>query len=292
MTWTSKTILSLAELIIYCALTPLFAYTAFKHRLPSLSGHIFIFAFIGLRLVTDGLAISKSNQPASANVTGAIINSIGLSPLLLAIAGYLNEARFYVLDYRNRKVAKRRGLIYEIFLHLFVVGGVVLLALGRSNLAEAKTPSDANTDKSLEYAGAAILLLAWLVLCALALHTAFVARKRTQSAHESRNLRLLAYGLVASLVFTGIRVIYTMTYTFGNNPQLQPQTATFAIYFFLLFLSQLVAALVIAATLLLTRHIHDDFNGNATTSYYTMVPSMDLHNSHGEHQKPGISRAV
>lgn len=224
-----------------------------------MSGHIYIFAFIALRLVTDGLAISKRNDPADANATGAIINSIGLSPLLLATAGFLNEARFYILDYPSNKAAKKIGRLFELVLHVLVVTGIVLLALGRTRAAEAATSSNANRYRGLEYGGAVLLLLAWLSVCAVALLTAFTAYRQKRPDQQRRGAGLLAYEIVMSLVFTGIRVIYTMVYTFDSRSQVQPTTASFVIYFLLLFLSQLIAVIIIAVALVITRNMNQEF---------------------------------
>jgi hypothetical protein len=95
MTLNSGSRLAIAELVIYIILTPVVFYLFARHGKHGLVGWIFLLAFCILRIVADGLQISdgiKQSKGESYSATGAIINSVGVSPLLLAISGLLSEA--------------------------------------------------------------------------------------------------------------------------------------------------------------------------------------------------------
>lgn len=255
MVWTSKAILSLVELILYASLTSVVVYTLYKHRLPSLVGHTYLFAFVVLRLVADGLAISHRNDAPGSNTTGSIINSIGVSPLLLATAGFLNESRSYVLDYARNKDAKKMGWIMDLSLHVLVVTGVALLATGNSNAATATILSDINKYRALAYTGAILLLVAWLLIYAWAYWTFRVSSKQKKEGVHNPLARTLLTEIMISLHFTGVRVCYSVVYTFDHSQSLSPVTASFVVDFFLIFLVQLLAATVLMLGLVVTRSI-------------------------------------
>lgn len=84
----SATILSKVELGIYAALTVPTLYVAVKHGRRGLPGWLFLLLFCALRVTGGAMSIAK--LPSAV-----IVSSIGLSPLLLAIAGVYHEA--YVL---------------------------------------------------------------------------------------------------------------------------------------------------------------------------------------------------
>lgn len=78
-----------AVLAIYLVLVIPAAYTAFKHGFSCMAwlGWPYFIFFCSLRIVGSALQISS---PASTGA--AIISSVGLSPLTIAIAGVLHEA--------------------------------------------------------------------------------------------------------------------------------------------------------------------------------------------------------
>lgn len=257
MTWTSKAVLALVELIIYLILTPVTIYTLYKHRVPSLIGHVFLYAFILLRIVADGITIHDRDNTHGINDTGAIINSIGVSPLLLATAGFVNESRHYIYDYAHNQSAKKIDWIVELLLHILLVGGIALLAVGSSKAATATTSSQINTYHALAYVGAILLLVAWLSICVWAFLTFRASSKQKKSGMHDCIARTLVTEVLISLPFTGIRVCYSVAYTFDHSKSLYPATADFVVDFFLIFLVQLLAASILILGLFVTRNIRN-----------------------------------
>lgn len=79
---------SVAKLAIYAVLVLPTPYIIWKHGKTGFLGWFYVHIFCLLRIVTGGLALHGNNNSTSA----VILNSIGLSPLILAIAGVLHEA--------------------------------------------------------------------------------------------------------------------------------------------------------------------------------------------------------
>ena len=78
--------MAIVELVIYLFLVPVILFILYRHGLPGFLGWIFLLAFSGLRLASDGLEIGNSTGSG-----GSIINAIGLSPLMLATSGIIHE---------------------------------------------------------------------------------------------------------------------------------------------------------------------------------------------------------
>lgn len=78
--------LAIAELIIYILLLPIAVYILFRHGKPGFVGFGFFVLFGILRIVSSGMGINDTS------ITGSIINSVGISSLLLAISGIIHEA--------------------------------------------------------------------------------------------------------------------------------------------------------------------------------------------------------
>ena len=91
----STTNLAIAELVIYIVLLPTVFFILIKHGKHGLFGWLFLIAFCILRIVADGLQINNHVQEShgkAPSVTAAIVNSVGVFPLLLAISGIIHEA--------------------------------------------------------------------------------------------------------------------------------------------------------------------------------------------------------
>lgn len=255
MSGPPRAIISLVELIIYIALTPVVCFTAYKHGKRALLGHIFLLGFIGLRAAADGLSISFRNQPSGSNPTEAIVNSIGLSPLLIATLNFSTLGRYYASGQKYTKQRKVREILFEVLLHLIIITALALLVVGYTNASDTTTTQDdRNNGIKLAKAGAVLFLSSWLLIALwtlLGMHKTDTSAQISSSVNSSRELLVW---IALSLPFTGIRVIYTTVYSFDRNPSLNPENASTVMYVFLVFLSQLFAAWIIVTGLLVTRN--------------------------------------
>lgn len=79
---------SAAKLAIYIILAQPALYCLFKHGKTGFIGWLYIQIFCVLRIATGGIGL----HGASGSTGTIVLNSIGLSPLLLAASGILHEA--------------------------------------------------------------------------------------------------------------------------------------------------------------------------------------------------------
>jgi hypothetical protein len=83
------TSLAIAELTIYILLLPAIIYILVRHGRHGIEGWAFLIVFAILRLVSSGIQVANRN---STSTTGSIINSVGISGLLLSLSGVIHEA--------------------------------------------------------------------------------------------------------------------------------------------------------------------------------------------------------
>lgn len=76
--------LSTAELAIFAILCLPVLYVLFKHGWVGFMGWLYLFIFCTLRIISGAMDLSGSKS-------ASVISNIGLSPMILAIAGILHE---------------------------------------------------------------------------------------------------------------------------------------------------------------------------------------------------------
>ncbi|RLM00021.1 hypothetical protein CFD26_107463 [Aspergillus turcosus] len=221
--------LAAATCAIYAALAIPVLFLLVRHGRYGLLGWLFLFSFCSLRIIGNGMAVKNPS------ITAEIIASVGLSPLLLATAGILHEAR----SYRIQPLDKKLEWVCALAFHMLVVAGVALAAAGSAKLAEHEPPLD--KDEKIAKAGIAILAVAWGVLVGW---TGF-----SFTAPKGRNVSLTRAGTVLlaticfSLVFIGIRVFYSLVALCTQRASLNPVTGSLAIRVVLSFLPEVIATL-------------------------------------------------
>jgi prolipoprotein diacylglyceryltransferase len=95
MALDSTTRLAIAELIIYIFLLPLTFFLLIRHGKRGILGWLFLAVFCILRIISSALQIREYNQVSHgkpSTTTAGIVNSVGVSPLLLSVAGIIHEA--------------------------------------------------------------------------------------------------------------------------------------------------------------------------------------------------------
>ncbi|KAJ5554877.1 hypothetical protein N7535_007320 [Penicillium sp. DV-2018c] len=222
---------SLATCVIYAVLIIPVFYLLFRHGRYGLLGWLFLSIFCTLRIVGGALAVNNTSIGAN------IISNIGLSPLLLATAGILHEARHYRIQPLDKKVE----WVFVLAYHMLVVAGVALTAAGSVKLQKHEQPID--KAEKITKAGIAILAVAWGVLVGWTGISFIAPRGRNSSLTRAGNVLLTA--IAFSLVFIGIRVFYSLAALCTQRASLNPVTGSLAIRVVLGLLSELIAAIAL-----------------------------------------------
>ncbi|RJE25689.1 hypothetical protein PHISCL_01952 [Aspergillus sclerotialis] len=256
--------LSAAECALYAILFIPVAFLVVRHGIHGLLGWLFLAVFCTLRIIGAGMAIKDSSPAAS------IISNVGLSPILLAVAGILHEAR----TYRIHKVEQKQEWAFAIAYHIPVVVGVAITAVGSSKLQHHEQPIEKS--EKLVKAGLAILAVCWGILVAWTA-ISFKAPKARNADRANAGTVLLGSN-VPALVLIGVRVFYSVVALSTQKSYLNPTTGTLPIRVILGFLPELIATIIYVAAGLKTQGVakllHLDNRGDESLVYkFHAVPT-------------------
>ncbi|EYE92984.1 uncharacterized protein EURHEDRAFT_461230 [Aspergillus ruber CBS 135680] len=233
--------LSAATCAIYVILAFPILYLLFKHGRNGFLGWLYLFVFCGLRIISGGLGVKKSDGAAAS-----IISNIGLSPLLLATAGILHEARAYRIFGINKKLEWAQAL----FFHILVGAGVALAAAGSAKLQDHEQSTD-KAEKMIKV-GIVILAICWGVLVGW---TGLSFRAPRGDGPVVRDGTMMLGSIAFCLVLIGVRVFYSLVAICTQAAYLNPSTGTLVIRVVLGFLPELLATLVYICAGIQTRGV-------------------------------------
>lgn len=246
---TPATALAITQLVLYILLLPPLVFLLVKYKKHSLPGYIYILLFTILQLISASLQLSNPKS-----TTSSIISTVGLSPVLLGLAGILNSAHISLSTAPKSAEKAKVVWAFQLALHLLTVAGVVMVAISSSNLTKDTGNSKYSTDLTLRKVGAIFLLLAFLAIAGHALWVLW--RHRSGGPKTFRMAKKLLYGALVALPFVFVRVVYTVVYEFakpagGTSRALSPVTASIAVRVVLILLVPLlvVVSLIVGGLL-------------------------------------------
>lgn len=248
---SNTSILSSIELALYALLVPLALYIAYRHGRHGLLGYFYLNISIAVRIAAAICQLIDNNNTTTPSLATAILSSIGLSPLLLAVSGILHELHHYLLlqaSSTNADQKKSRwSLFIQIQIHTICTVGMTLLIIGSVHLAEAKSSSDANAAYKLRSAGAVLWFVTWLGLMQYIAWLFFRCRRMQQETKGFRSTILLRNWTLVALLFGGAKVVYAAVYTLDHtDTAINPINGSFAIKVVLVVGVQLFAAVAMA----------------------------------------------
>lgn len=166
--------LSAASLAIYILLLQPTLYIFYRHGWPGFLGWFYLQIFCILRIVSNALSLTapldptpfsvSSSTAGSNNQSSLIVNNIGLSPLLLATAGILHEARCARRAPASGSRASKLEWHLVFHYHFLVSGALALIVAGVVLLEGSASVADFATAADFMKAGCGIVLLCWVLL--------------------------------------------------------------------------------------------------------------------------------
>ncbi|KZT33624.1 hypothetical protein SISSUDRAFT_1027488 [Sistotremastrum suecicum HHB10207 ss-3] len=201
---TTRGIVSIVQIIVYLPLIALALILVFRHGFSRESGWIFLAIFSLIRIVGAALILILENEssPSSNLVTASsIVVSIGLTPLLFAVMGFLT-----IVAQRSPSLhmIRSKSIFYRL-LHLAITAGLILSVVSATKLSSSSsTSSDISQANNFRKIAGFIFTGAYLILVALHL---FCWMNKSQVLYHRRKLLL---GLSCAVPFVGVRVAYTL----------------------------------------------------------------------------------
>ncbi|KAF4620231.1 hypothetical protein G7Y89_g14590 [Cudoniella acicularis] len=212
--------IAIAEICVYTPISLLTTITIFHHGFKRQSGWIYLFIFCLVRIIGAAFKISSASHPTSTTDAewAAILQSVGLSPLLLASLGLLKRVTDFVssrvrsepepgthiaakggligkLISKRATAASRRSRIIQLS-QIPIVLGLIFCVIGGTD-ATSTNPSDAKKGPTFTKIGIVIFLAAYILLTSL---LAITARDVGNSPREEKRLYWV---VVAAIPFLG-----------------------------------------------------------------------------------------
>jgi len=253
-----------AQLVIYSILALPTIYLLFRHGKKGLLGWIYLLILCILRITGSSLLLIAINHGTSSS-TASLISNIGLSPLLLATSGILHESRHYLKSIPSSPTPPTEW-IAVLLIHFLVATGIGMAASGSSALS---SPNPSSSSLLILKIGICTLELVWVLIVLgtfftlLSIQTRNI-RNRESASPAHRNGHLLLYGIIFSLPFSGIRILYSLISTLTGEASLNPITGELGVRIGLSLVPEIVAVLVLITAGFVTRNAKRMISERAT----------------------------
>lgn len=253
MSLSSASKLYIVELVIYGILAPFTVYLLYRHGRNGLLGYFYLNAYCLIRIIADIIELLPGNRdptPGHITTAQAVLSAVGLSPLLLALSGFLHEAHVYLVQItaqgqHQQKTTKKWLWIIQLQVHTVCWTGMALIIAGSVGLADSSgslSSSQRNTDLVLRKVGIVLILL---LLGTLALYSVFLVALCRRTSISTRRLTPLLGAIIVSVPFLSVRDIYTVVSVFDDNSSdLNPVTGALWVKVVFIVLTPLCAVLV------------------------------------------------
>ena len=153
---TFPTSLYIATIVLYSILIVPTFYVWRRHGRPGFLAYNFIYAFCAIRIAGGALSVAAVHN-ANLETSATIVNSLAISPLILAGLGSLHEARVS----RVVNLRPRREWVLVGVLHSIVTTAIVLVVIGIVNVVKGLSTTH---DSALIRTGLAMLVISYAVL--------------------------------------------------------------------------------------------------------------------------------
>src|ERR1700761_3798457 len=138
MTLSNTGILSAVELPIYLIIVPFVMYLTYRHGEAGFLGYFYLNISCGVRIAADIVELAQGtqvdNSTAKPTIAAIVIGSIGLSPLLLALAGMAHDlpppVPLATKTAAKAKSVRRWMVVAQVQIHAVIIVGMVLLIIG------------------------------------------------------------------------------------------------------------------------------------------------------------------
>ncbi|KAL8702781.1 MAG: hypothetical protein Q9201_004057 [Fulgogasparrea decipioides] len=214
--------LAIAEIVFYFPALLITILVIIRHGIKKELGWFFLASLAVIRIVGGSLELAANAQRNNnLFIAAAILNGVGLSALLLAMAGLLGRVTKIIL-YANEDNPK--GSVHSDALrarfagtfklvHLPLVVAVVLVAYGSSEIYDNSSGNDAG-GRSLAQAGIIIFVVVFL---GLILVTAYIWGGVHRMPPSEKHI---LYAVAASIPFIAVRLIYWFLIYFAKDSTL------------------------------------------------------------------------
>jgi hypothetical protein len=258
--------IAIVELIVYIPAFLTILVVLFKHGFQKQLGWIYLLIFTIVRIAGAIFEVLHNSNRSNSTYTewALILQSVGISPLLLASLGLLKRVIdltsthirsesgngiMGLLGARGGLIAKlaakasadaRRSRVIQL-LQLPCTIALILCIEGGSNVASTNaTPSDIKSAKTDIKWGIGIFVVIYVILVILTVYSMFEVNK------TARGEKRILIAVVIALPLIGSRVLYSVLNTFHTNHIFNLQTGNAIVQLFMATLEEVLVVLLYA----------------------------------------------
>ncbi|KAG9228286.1 hypothetical protein BJ875DRAFT_389701 [Amylocarpus encephaloides] len=200
--------IAIIELIVYIPTLLTVLIVLFRHGLQKQLGWIYLLIFTIVRLAGAVFEILHNKTPSNHTYTewSLILQSVGISPLLLSSLGLLKRlAAKASADARRSRLIQLLQLPCTIALILCISGGT-------DAASSTSTPAELKSGRTETKWGVAIFVVLFIILVVLAVYSMFEVHK------TARGEKRILVAVIIALPLLGSRVLYSVLCTFHESP--------------------------------------------------------------------------
>jgi hypothetical protein len=204
--WHGHDTIAVLELIFYIPTTFLAIYICFKHGFKRSSGWLYTLILCLIRIIGSVCQfISNKNPSTSLLQTIFILDSVGLSPLLLATLGILNR---YV-DFINAKTAPTFTVRHFRIVQIILTVGLILSIVGGTSITLAADGS--YTLPTTSKIGVILYIVGYVAILFILLVS--IPRRYVVAGKE----RYVPIFISVALPFIAVRLLYSIFAVFLHD---------------------------------------------------------------------------
>jgi hypothetical protein len=226
---------SIGLIAAYLPALAIATYLSVHHGFNRSAGWMFLIIFCLARIIGASMLLATISAPNDTSLyTGyTILESIGLSPLMLAALGLLSR----LLESINRTIQTISTRALKL-IEIVIMVGFILAIVGGVNAGNTFSKTGNFTPSSLSKVGTVLFTLSYI---ALVLSTIVIAFSVQHTAHGEK--RILT-AVVISLPFLLVRLFYSIMSTFTTNINFNNMRGSVTIQLFVAFVEELAVVIV------------------------------------------------
>ncbi|TGO12357.1 hypothetical protein BTUL_0090g00490 [Botrytis tulipae] len=208
MTITYRNGVEIGELIVYIPSFFLSVFLAFRHGFGRSAGWYFLIIFCLARIIGPCMSLAAISSPSVSLYTGALIlQTIGLSPLLLATLGLLSRVLDSINQNTHTIVQPRMLKIIEIL----TLVGLILGIVGGLNASDTYTSTGKWVPGTESRVSNILFIVSFVAIIATAMLTSF------SISHAENGEKRILLGIAIALPFLFVRLLYSVLSTFVSH---------------------------------------------------------------------------
>ncbi|KAK4696221.1 hypothetical protein P7C71_g1666, partial [Lecanoromycetidae sp. Uapishka_2] len=198
--------IAISQIAVYIPALVVALYVTIRHGFVRQMGWVYLVIFCVLRIAGAIMQVLSAQHPTNREYAtwGAILGSIGLSPLLLAAIGLLKRVTDLLREKKSTRILVLR------LLHIPCVLGLVLAIIGGTRLSSSD-PSTQSSGQSFEKGGGLLFAVVFIGLTALCIVTF------SNFSELLWGERRIFLAIIASLPLLAVRLLYTILADFEDN---------------------------------------------------------------------------